>query len=80
MSDFFERAADLRHLKATLKIHPMDRAKVDGVLGYTMVVCTHAYHGIEVFYFDVEQWSDCFMSVTNDLWVNGYTINCQLMQ
>jgi len=68
-----------RALVAQLKIHPQDRYDRDGVLGCTMVVCSHSYHGVETYYFDMDQWSEHFMNVTGPLWVNGYTMVCQPM-
>ena len=49
----------------------------NNTLGVTMVTCTHAYHGVEVFYFDVEQWGESFMHAIGPFWTNGYTIVCQ---
>jgi len=79
MSDHFSAVANFRALCAKLKIHPLDRGGLEP-LGHTMVTCTSPYHGVEVYYFDVEQYTEHFMAVTGPMWVNGYTIIAQPMQ
>ena len=59
--------------------HPSERTSEEGLLGYTMVVCSHPYHSVEVFYFNVEEWGECFMRAVGPYWVNGYTIVCTAM-
>lgn len=63
------------------RVHPLSGNDCEAIpLGYTMVTCSHPYHGVEVFYFGIEQWSDSFMAVTRPYWANNYTIVCTPME
>ena len=67
-----------RALVARLKTHPWDRG-VESVSCWVMVTCTHTYHEVIRFYMDMEEYTTHFHHVTNDLWVNGYTMLIQPM-
>ena len=80
MSTHAQAVSNHRALVGRMKTHPMDRGiDNDGLLGYTMVVASHPCHGVEVFYFNVEDYSDHYMAVTGDLWVNNYSFTVQPM-
>lgn len=65
-----------------LPIHPSDarfEQRPEEIGNYTMVTCTHPYHGHGVLYFSIEEYHSHFIPVTRGLWANGFTILVQPM-
>jgi hypothetical protein len=47
--------------------------------GWTMITCTHRYHGVKRFYVSADKWQDSIRSLLVPYWVNAFTIIIQPM-
>ncbi len=48
--------------------------KPDDMAGYTMIVCSHAYHGTYHFYVKDEDFQSSLMHIIRTAWVNGFVM------
>lgn len=53
------------------------RKQPENLASVTKVICTHPFHGTEIFFVSVEQWHDNIRALLSRYWINGYTIILQ---